>query len=317
MRPDRRSLASLLGLSVLITGLLAGCGDGGGRQSASPSGQASGGFPVTVHAANGDVTLKSRPKRIISLSPSNTEMLYAVGAGPQITAVDQLSNYPSNAPRTKLSGFKPNAEAIIDKSPDLVVLSDDMNNIVKALTKVKIPVLLSPAATKLSDSYTELTNFGKVTGHTAQAAKVVAKMKKDIAAEVAKVKKPRKPLTYYHELDPNFHSATSQTFIGQVYGMFGLRNIADKAKEKAGGYPKLSAEYIAEADPDLIFLADTKCCGQTAATVGKRPGWKNLAAVRDGNVVPLNDDIASRWGPRIVDLVKRVGQAVTKAEKAQ
>ena len=318
MRPKRRSLASLLGLSVLVTGLLAGCGGGGGRQAASPSGQASGGgFPVTVHAANGDVTLKSRPKRIISLSPSNTEMLYAVGAGAQITAVDQLSNYPADAPRTKLSGFKPNAEAIINRSPDLVVVSDDMNNIVKALTKVKIPVLLSPAATRLSDSYAELTDFGKVTGHTAQAAKVIAKMKKGIADEVAKVKKPKKPLTYYHELDPDFHSATSQTFIGQVYGMFGLRDIADKAKEKAGGYPKLSAEYVAESDPDLIFLADTKCCGQTAATVAKRPGFKDLTAVRDGNVVPLNDDIASRWGPRVVDLVKRVGQAVTKAEKAQ
>lgn len=292
-----RSLVPLPALSLLAAMLIAGCG-GGSDQGAAPSGGA-------------------HPKRIISLSPSATEMLYAIGAGPQVKAVDELSNYPANAPRTKLSGFKPNAEAIIDQDPDLVVLSDDMNGIVKSLAKVKIPVVQTPAATKLDDSYAEITKLGKATGHSAQAAKVVAGMKKGIAAAVAKVKKPAKPLTYYHELDPSFHSATSKTFIGQVYGLFGLRNIADKAKEQAGGYPKLSAEYVAEADPDLVFLADTKCCGQTAAKLGKRPGWEKLTAVRKGGVVPLDDDIASRWGPRIVDLAQQVGAAVTKAERAQ
>jgi iron complex transport system substrate-binding protein len=307
----------LLGLSLAVTALVAGCGGGGAKQGATPSAGTSGGFPMTVTAANGKVTIPARPKRIISLSPANTEMLYAVGAGSQVSAVDDQSNYPASAPRTKLSGFKPNVEAITAKSPDLVVLSDDMNGIVKALTKVKIPVIESPAATKLSDSYTEMQTLGTATGHTDQARKAVATMKKGIADAVAGVKKPAKPLTYYHELDPSFHSATSKTFIGQVYGLFGLRDIADKAKEQAGGYPKLSAEYVAEADPNLIFLADTKCCGQSAATVGKRPGFEKLSAVRDGNVVALDDDIASRWGPRVVNLVQQVGEAVTKAEKAQ
>ena len=292
-----RSLVPLPALLLLASMLIAGCG-GGSDQGAAPSGG-------------------PHPKRIISLSPSATEMLYAIGAGPQVKAVDELSNHPKNAPRTKLSGFKPNAEAIIDENPDLVVLSDDMNGIVKSLTKVKIPVVQTPAATKLADSYAEITRLGKATGHSAQAAKVVAGMKKGIAAAVAKVKKPATPLTYYHELDPSFHSATSKTFIGQVYGLFGLKNIADKAKEQAGGYPKLSAEYVAEADPDLVFLADTKCCGQTAAKLGERPGWAKLTAVRNDGVVPLDDDIASRWGPRIVDLAQQVGAAVTKAEQAQ
>lgn len=313
MRPIR----SLVPLSVfvLVGALVAGCGGG---QNAAPSGGASGGgFPVTVKAANGAVRIPARPKRIISLSAADTEMLYAIGAGPQVAAVDELSDYPKGTPRTKLSGFKPNAEAIIAKNPDLVVVSDDMNGIVAALTKVKIPVIQAPAATKLDDSYAELDQLGRATGHAAQAAKVAANMKKGIADAVAKVKKPAKPLTYYHELDPSFHSVASNTFIGQVYGLFGLRDIADKAKERAGGYPKLSAEYVAEADPDLIFLADTKCCGQTVATLGKRPGWADLTAVRKGDVVPLDDDIASRWGPRVVDLAKRVGAAVTKAEQKQ
>jgi len=304
----------LTALFVLAAALVAGCGG----QSTAPSDGASGGdFPVTVKAANGSVRIPARPKRIISLAPSDTEMLYAIGAGPQVTAVDELSDYPKNAPRTKLSGQKPNAEAIIAKNPDLVVLSDDMNGVVAALTKVKIPVIQAPAAAKLDDSYTEIAGLGKATGHSAQAAKVVAGMKKGIADAAAKVKKPGTPLTYYHELDPSFHSAASNTFIGQVYGLFGLRNIADKAKEQNGGYPKLSAEYVAEADPDLIFLADTKCCGQTTATLGKRPGWEKLTAVRKGDVVPMDDDVASRWGPRVVDLAKQVGAAVTKAEQNQ
>ena len=82
--------------------------------------------------------------------------------------------------------------------------------------------------------------------------------------------KAAKPLTVYHELDPTYYSATSKTFIGRVYALLGLRNIADAADKTGSGYPQLSAEYIVAASPDLIVLADTKCCGQTAAKVGKR-----------------------------------------------
>ena len=110
---------------------------------------------------------------------------------------------------------------------------------------------------------------------------------------------------------------TSSTFIGQLYSMVGLENIADEAKGAAGGYPQLSAEYIIDADPDLIFLADTKCCGQSPATVADRPGWDRIEAVERGNVIPLDDDVASRWGPRIVEYLRRIGAAVARAGGAQ
>jgi iron complex transport system substrate-binding protein len=117
--------------------------------------------------------------------------------------------------------------------------------------------------------------------------------------------------TVYHELGPDFYSATSQTFIGSVYGLFGLENIADEAADAgAGGYPQLTAEFIVDADPDLIVLADTKCCEQTAATVAKRPGWKQMSAVAGGDIVEASDDIASRWGPRTVEFVELVAQAL-------
>jgi iron complex transport system substrate-binding protein len=107
---------------------------------------------------------------------------------------------------------------------------------------------------------------------------------------------------------------TSSTFIGRIYALLGLRNVADAVGADSSDYPQLSPEYIIEANPDLIFLADTKCCRQSAATVATRPGWDRIAAVRHGNVVELDDDIASRWGPRIVDLVRAVARAVGSAE---
>ena len=126
--------------------------------------------------------------------------------------------------------------------------------------------------------------------------------------------KPTGPLPTYYEISPSYHSATSKTFIGSVLGQFGLTNIADAADPdgKKNGYPQLSPEALVAADPDLIFLADTKCCGQSAATVRARKGWSAITAVRQQQIVPLDDDIASRWGPRIVDLVQSVADAVAK-----
>jgi iron complex transport system substrate-binding protein len=117
----------------------------------------------------------------------------------------------------------------------------------------------------------------------------------------------------YHELDNTYYSASSKSFIGSVYALLGLDNIADPADSAGTGYPQLSAEGIVKANPDLIVLADSKCCQQTAATVGARPGWASIAAVKNGTVVTVDDDIASRWGPRVVELVKTVAAAEAKA----
>ena len=117
----------------------------------------------------------------------------------------------------------------------------------------------------------------------------------------------------FHELSPDLYSATSSTFIGQVYKIFGFRNIADAADRTGNGYPQLSNEYVLAANPDLIFLSDSKCCGQSAKTVAARPGWSNLAAVKRRGVIAVNDDIASRWGPRVVDFVRIVAAAARSA----
>ncbi|MEO3871352.1 ABC transporter substrate-binding protein [Nonomuraea sp. B12E4] len=315
MRPVRTVFAGAL-LGTLV---LAGCGQNAPtaptpapeKPAASGSAPAAG-FPVTIEAGNGQVTIPKKPERIVSLSATHTETLFAIGAGPQVVAVDDRSNYPPEAPRTDLSGFKPNVEAIVAQKPDLVVLSDDIDRIATELGKVNVPVLVEPAATKLDEAYSEISELGAATGNLAKADEVVSDMKTAMDRLAAEAPKDKK-LTYYHELDQTPYAATSQTFIGQIYAMFGLTNIADRAPDAAGGYPKLSAEFVAQADPDLIFLADVKCCRQSKETLAARPGWKNLSAVKNDKVIQLDDDLASRWGPRVVELAQAIGAAVAAA----
>jgi iron complex transport system substrate-binding protein len=274
----RRFLVPLLLLVALVAG---GCGKDGTTQSAAAPG----------------------PKRIVSLSPTATEMLFAIGAGGQVVAVDSNSNYPAEAPKTELSAYQPNIEAIAGYKPDLVVYSDDPGELKAGLDKLRIPALKQPAATRLEDTYAQLDQLGKL------AATMRTEIEKIAAAD-----RPERPLTYYHELDKNLYSATSKTFIGQLYDQLGMKNIADAADKQASGYPQLSAEYVIKADPDLIFLADTKCCAQSARTVAARDGWDKLTAVRTGGVVELDDDVASRWGPRVVDFLKLVAAKVQALE---
>ena len=269
-------------------------------------------FPVTVTAANGSVRIASEPHAVISLSPTATEMLYAIGAGDQIIAVDDQSNYPTDAPITNLTGLNPNVEAIAGYDPDLVVVSFDPGDLIASLDALGIPVLLQPAATSLDDVYAQIEQLAEATGHTDTEEKVITGMKSRVADAYSRAGSGDE-LTYYFELDTTYFSVTSSTFIGKLLQPLGLRSIADPADPDGYGYPQLSSEFIIGADPDLILLADTVCCGQNEDTVVARPGWDSLDAVTKGNIVELNDDFASRWGPRVVDLLEAVGAAVREA----
>jgi iron complex transport system substrate-binding protein len=299
-----RGFALAAFLTVLAATLSAGALASPARTAAAP-------FPVTVTVTNGKVTVPKRPARIVSLSPTATETLFAIGAGAQVVAVDDQSDYPKNAPRTTLSGFTPNVESIAGYRPDLVVISFDPKGLSEALGKLGIPVVHQDAAATLKGAYQQIRQLGKVTGHTPQADGLVTRMKQRIGSIVAKTRTKTTGSTVYHELDPTLFSLTSNTFVGRIYEMFGLRNVADEAK---GGtdYPQLSAEYVVSANPDLIVLADTVCCAQSARTVASRPGWSRIAAVRSGSVVRLDDSIASRWGPRLVNLVRAIGTALDR-----
>jgi iron complex transport system substrate-binding protein len=318
MRAFTRQLPAI----VAAAALAAACAACGSSSASSNSGSgssgasaATAGFPVTISASGRKVHLTSRPDAIVSLSPTATEMLYAIGAGSQVKAVDSDSDYPANAPITKLSAYQPNAEAIATYKPDLVIISNDIGGITAKLTALSIPVLDLPAAANVSGVYSEFTQLGAATGHLTQAQAEDKRLRASISRIVAAEPKHSGPLTYYYELgtDP-YYSVTDSTFIGSLLSLLGMKSIADTAKgaAAAGGYPSLSAEYILKANPDYIILSDTGTTagGQDAATVSARPGWSIVTAVKDKHVIVLNADIASRWGPRIVQLLQTVAAGI-------
>ena len=324
MRIPQRLTAAVL-VAVAAAATLAGCSSASSSVTAAkapaqptPSSILVPVFPTTLAAANGSVTINRQPSRIVSLDPTATEDLYAMGAGTQVVAVDQDSDYPPGVPVTSLSGLTPNIEAIAKYNPSLVVASQNSGGLVSGLGKLGIPVLIEPAVSTLSAAYQQIEQLGRATGHYNQSTEVVKNMQEVITDIVRQVGTKYKGMTYYWELSNNpYYSATSATFIGHVLDMFGLKNIADAAGKPAdGGYPELSQEYIVTAKPQLIFLADNMPAdgGQTPAIVAKRPGWAGIPAVADHAVFGLNDDIASRWGPRLPLLVNEIANALASVK---
>jgi iron complex transport system substrate-binding protein len=327
MRTSKRLPAVVLA-AVIAASALAGCSSAGSATAAkAPAAKAPAQvvpksilvpvFPTTVAASNGSVTVEREPTRIVSLDPTATEDLYAIGAGNQVVAVDQDSDYPPGAPVTSLSGLTPNIEAVLRYNPSLVVASQNSGGLVSGLGKLGIPVLIEPAATTLSGVYRQIEQIGQATGHYNQAKEVVKNMQEVISDAVAQVGTRFRGMTYYWELsgDP-YYSATSATLIGHILDMFGLKNIADAAGKPAdGGYPVLSGQYIIAARPQFIFLQDDQPAygGQTPAMVAGRPGWAVIPAVRDHDTFSLNDDVASRWGPRVPSLVNALANALASA----
>lgn len=268
-------------------------------------------FPVTITADNGEVTIEEMPDSIVSLSTVATEMLFAIGAGDQVVAVDDQSNYPEDAPMTDLSGFTPNVEAILAYEPDVVFISYDPGDLVASLETAGVPVVSFGAAVTIDDTLRQVGMIGRVTGHGIQSLVVSEWIETQIARIVDEAPEVAPGTSYFHEIDSALYTVTSATYFGQIYSMFGLENIADPADEdgSAFGYPQLSNEFVVAADPDLIFLADS-LYGESAETVAARPGWSVLSAVQGDNVYPLDSDIASRWGPRIVDFAQAISDAL-------
>jgi iron complex transport system substrate-binding protein len=318
--PQRLSATAVVAVAAVAA--LAGCSSAGNTATA-PSALASASpsptptttliphWPVTVTAANGAVTIKGLPERIISLDPTATEDLYAVGAGTQVVAVDQISDFPPGAPVSSLSGVNADIEAIAKYHPSLVI-SQYHAGLADALKRLGIPVLIDPEVTTLRDAYAQIEQIGLATGHGNQANEVARNMREVISDAVQQAGTKYRGLSYYWEVGASpYRSASSATLIGHIMDTFGLRNIADAA-HKPGSYPALSGNYIAGARPQVIFLADNDPAygDQTPATVAARPGWADLPAVKSHAVFELNDDIASRWGPRLPQLVEAIASAL-------
>tara|TARA_B100000902_G_C27262623_1_gene891675 strand:+ start:661 stop:1716 length:1056 start_codon:yes stop_codon:yes gene_type:complete len=323
---DRRNLMKKVMSIFFSLLLLAACGDSGSTTlntdavTSEPAAESAVATEMPAQSQEttepSDVKLDGPaidyPESIVSLSPTATEMLFAIGAGEQVIAVDNYSYWPPQAPVVDdLSGWNPNVEAIAAFEPDLVILSD--TGVQEELELLGIQVYIAAAAVELEDVYSQLEEIGEITGNSDGSSIVIGEMREQIKEIVEAIELPADSLTYFHELDDTLYSVTSSTFIGQIYAMTGLKNIADPADEDgtAWGYPQLSEEFILQADPDIIFFADATCCAQSLSTISARPGWSELSAVRNGNIFEIDSDISSRWGPRLVDFLKTVSDAVS------
>ena len=305
---SRRRLGAVL-LAIPLAALAVACGSS--EKSATGTKLVA---PVRTTTTSSTVPLPlGRPSRIVSMSPTATETLFAIGAGDQVVAVDSFSNYPPEAPVTDLSAYEPNVEAIAGYQPDLVITDGTNPDLESQLNKLGIAVFAAKAPKNLDQVYQQIEQIGAATGNIAQAGAVSLTMQDEINALLRTYTRPTDgKIVYYYELDNTFFSASSKTFAGAVFNALGMVNIADEVDTKqTAGYPQLTPEFIISRNPDVIFLADIKCCQQSAATVKARPGWESIRAVRDNRIVELDEDVASRWGPRVVELVRTVITGIT------
>lgn len=300
-------------LRIMLAAVLlgaAGCGTTAAPTTTAVPAIDAAAFPVAVRSDAGAVTVPSEPHRIAALSATHVEMLYAIGAGAAVMAGDVNTDYPPDTDRlTKIDAFNLNVEAVIALDPDLVVLSYDPGEAVAALEAVGIPTVLFTTAESVEDVYQEIEVLGAATGHLAESAALVASLRSDLEAIVAGFGDRGSGLSYYYETDPfTYYTPNSSTFVGRLLGRLGMENIADAAPDEFGsGFPQLTAEFIVDADPDVILLATA---GEDRETVAARDGWDTMTAVREGRVIVLDPDVASRWGPRITDLLQAVADGV-------
>jgi iron complex transport system substrate-binding protein len=264
-------------------------------------------FPVTVTDGVGNtVTLTAPPASIASLDAAHTEILYAIGAAPEVKAVDKTSDCPAAAVSLqKVDAFNPSVETITALHPDLVVLFYDPGDLVTSLNAAGIKVLNLKTPSDINGVYDQIELLGKVTGHSGDADALVTNMANQVHAIASQVIGKTAP-TVYHEGDNTYYSAGPGSFIDDLYKTLGARNIADSTGE---AYPQLSSEAIIAANPDVIILAD-EAAGESAATVAARPGWSVIAAVKQHHVYAIDPNILSRAGPRIVDALRALEAAL-------
>jgi iron complex transport system substrate-binding protein len=265
-------------------------------------------FPLTViDDAGRRITLPRPPARIVSLAPSNTEILYALGLGDRVAAVDQQSNYPPEVARKRhIAGYlAPDQEPVIAARPDLALaVGYHLDRAVAQLDAAHINTLvLEPH--NLEGMLHDLLLVGQATGRSDRAAELVKSLRARIDAVAARVRGARRPTVYY-ELDTQLYTVGPGSFIDDLLTRAGGDNIAADADRP---WPKISAEKILLRNVDVILLSDM-AAGVTAESVARRPGWQNLRAVQRRRIVGISPDQASRPGPRVVDALEAIARAL-------
>jgi iron complex transport system substrate-binding protein len=290
--PVSRLVSALLAFALLLPTLAAAP-----TAAAEPRQQAVE-FPITVtDSAGRTVTVGAAPSRIVSLAPSTTEIVCAVGACDRVVATDSLSDYPAEVKgRPQLGSGRIGAESVLAQQPDLVVGAGiTSQDLVRQLESFGVPVLIVDAKS-FDDVFAGIEMVGGIVGSDS-APSLVQNLRDRVRAVTDRTTGLEHRPTVYHELDSLLFSVTRDTYVGSMIDAAGGQNILASA---ATPYPQISAEYVITANPDIIVLADA-AYGVSPESVTKRPGWAAVTAVKTGRIYPIDPDLSSRPGPRIVD----------------
>jgi len=267
--------------------------------------------PVLMDGLGREITLAGPAQRVVSLAPSNTEILFAIGAGDQVVGRDQLSDFPEEAKKVADVGSTfdaLNTEQIVSLKPDLVLAAEiNTPEQVKQLEDLGLTVYYLKNPLTLEEMYGNLGVVAQLTGHKQEAATLIESLKKRVVAVDEKIASISSRPNVFYELDATDpakpYTAGKGTFITQLIDRAGGHNIA----ADLDGYPQMSLEQVVAADPAFIILGDARY-GVSPESIAQRPGWENLAAVKNGQVVPFNDDLVSRPGPRLVDALEELAK---------
>ena len=293
-------------LSALVL-ILAACGPAASPVVATPSASALAtatdlprAFPVTItDFQSRSVTLAARPVRIVSIGPSNTEFLFALGAGDRVVGVDDFSDTPAAASKLeKVGGVKVNVEKVVSLRPDLVLTVKFSDGTIEKIAAAGVPVLVvDPVG--LTDVTRTAILLGKAVGE--DGGKLAALI--DLQLQVVKLsvaKATAKPRVF-HEVDASDpakpFTVGPGSYIQDLIDLAGGTNIAATA---ASAYPQISLEEVLRADPEVIVLGDADY-GTTPEQVAARPGWSGISAVKNKRVFGISDSLVSRPGPRVAD----------------
>jgi iron complex transport system substrate-binding protein len=268
-------------------------------------------YPLTItDGLQRTITLDAPAQRIVSMAPSNTEILYAIGAGSQLVGRDPLSDFPTEAQSVADIGdtfLQLNTELIISLEPDLVLAAEiTPPEQVAQLEQLGVQVFWLANPKDFEGLYANLITVGQLTGHDLEAASAAESLRNRITAVQAAVADVAdKPIVFYEVdglTDPNApYTAGTGTFIDLVINTAGGQNAAAAVQ----GYKQLSIEELLVQNPDFILLGDS-AYGATAESVSQRAGWGQLTAAQANQVLPFDDNLMSRPGPRLVDAVEQL-----------
>ena len=263
-------------------------------------------FPVTIEDSSGtEVTLEAAPQRIISYSPGATEIVFAVGAGARVVAADEFSYYPpETADLPKLAYSSPDPERALAFAPDLVIMATHQREQIEQFRGLGMTVMFIDSGDSLDGMFETIEGLGRVTGNRDQAAELVASMRARIDAVTAAIESVEEGPRTFFELTADLYTVGPETFVGNVLTLAKAQNVAAGASSP---FPQLTAEAVIDADPQVVLLADG-AWGESLETVCARPGWDVTSACINERVHPVDGDLTSRPGPRVVDGLEEIAR---------